>query len=164
MGSNSAIIDGINALGARFELVLLRSLGGYPTAVAHGFGNGIEWPASLGLATEPRPAHRGSRGDSGVGSDGPCLRRLMQQDSRAAPVVAQDVEEVIDHARYYFLPDRAAARTTVETPRTRVPWPTLHTGPRSLAAPANKLAAVGAESRLSICRLLAKVSFTAMLT
>ena len=56
MGSNSAIIDGINALGARFELVLLRSLGGYPTAVAHGFGNGIEWPGvTLGLATEPDP-------------------------------------------------------------------------------------------------------------
>jgi ribosomal protein S12 methylthiotransferase accessory factor len=145
-----AIVDGINSLGARFELVILPSLGGHPTAVSLAFGNGIEWPGvTLGLATDPDPRVAIRQAILELGQTGPYLRRLMREGNLAAPARAKDVKEMIDHARYYFSPDRATALDYL--------WHTSNTcsladlsqrSERSLDALASGLVAAGARVAL----------------
>ncbi len=145
-----AVVDGITSIGARFELVLLPSLGGDPTAVSLAFGNGIEWPGvTLGLATDPDPRIAIRQAILELGQTGPYLRRLMRQGNRPVPAAAKDVKEMIDHARYYFLPDRATALDYLWRASNTCSLADLPQGfERSLDALAGRLAAAGARVAL----------------
>ena len=106
----SAILSGIGDLGGRVELVLLESICGYPTAVCLGFGDGANWPGvTLGLGTDPDPRKAVRQAILEQGQTGPYLRRLMRTAAHAVPGCAQDVKQMLDHAIYYFPPERASA-------------------------------------------------------
>ncbi len=140
-----AIVAGLNALGARVELVLLRSPGGYPTAVALGFGDGIKWPgATLGLATDPAPGVAVRQAILELGQTGPYLRRMMLEGKQPAPASVEDVKEMLDHARYYFLPEHACALDYLWDTTNSCSFADLPGGSeRSLAAVAERLTAAG---------------------
>ncbi len=145
-----AVVDGISSLAARFELVLLPALGGYPTAVSLAYGDGIAWPGvTLGLATDPDPRVAIRQAILELGQTGPYLRRLMHEGNRPVPATASKVREMIDHARYYFLPDRARALDYLWHTSNTCSLADLPQGSeRSLHALGSSLAAAGARVAL----------------
>ena len=104
------ILDGAAALGAHIELVLLDSACGYPTVACLGFGDGINWPGvTFGLGTDPDARNAARQAILEFGQTGPYLRKMMIAAPDLIPKTASAVSEMLDHARYYFAPDRARA-------------------------------------------------------
>jgi ribosomal protein S12 methylthiotransferase accessory factor len=105
-----AILSGAAALGAQVELVLLESVCDYPTAVCLGFGDGVNWPGvTLGLGTDPDARTAVRQAILEFGQTGPHLRMMMKTAAHLIPKRPSDVADMLDHARYYFPPDRARA-------------------------------------------------------
>jgi thiazole/oxazole-forming peptide maturase SagD family component len=105
-----AVLDGAAALGARVTLVLLQSACGYPTVACLGFGDGVDWPGvTFGLGTDPDPRNAIRQAILEFGQTGPYLRKMMTSAAHLIPKTASGVSDMLDHARYYFPPDRARA-------------------------------------------------------
>lgn len=105
----AAILDGVAALGAQVELVLLESACGIPTIACLAFGDGMSWPGvTFGLGADPDPRNALRQAILELGQTGPHLRRMMQS-AQPIPKAASDVSDMLDHARYYFSPERARA-------------------------------------------------------
>jgi ribosomal protein S12 methylthiotransferase accessory factor len=139
------IVSGLAAQGAQVELVLLQSVGGYPTVVCIGFGDGVRWPGvTLGLGSDPDVRTAIRQAILELGQTGPYLRRLMTTAPHLIPERASEVAEMLDHARYYFPVERAAAFDFLHDGREAVALADLRPGAtRSLAACARVLAAAG---------------------
>lgn len=104
------VLDGVAALGAQVELVLLESACDYPTVACLAFGDGINWPGvTFGLGTDPDPRSAVRQAILELGQTGPHLRKLMKSAAHLIPKAASDVSGMLDHARYYFPPERARA-------------------------------------------------------
>src|SRR3954447_3433968 len=90
------VLDGIAALGAQVELVLLQSACGYPTIACLAFGDGIKWPGvTLGLGTDPDPRSAVRQAILELGQTGPYLRKMMTSAPRLIPETASDVSEML---------------------------------------------------------------------
>jgi ribosomal protein S12 methylthiotransferase accessory factor len=97
------IVSGLAAQGARVKLVLLQSVGGYPTVVCLGFGDGVRWPSvTLGLGSDPDVRTALQQAILELGQVGPHLRLLMMTAPHLIPERASNVAEILDHARHYF--------------------------------------------------------------
>lgn len=140
-----AVLNGISILGGKVELVLLESICGYSTAVCLAFGDGTNWPGvTLGLATDPDPHVAVRQAILEQGQTGPYLRRLMKTTSGAIPVCAEDVKKMLDHAIYYFLPERASAFDYLRDSCSATPLPDPSSMlDRSLSACSQALAKLG---------------------
>jgi ribosomal protein S12 methylthiotransferase accessory factor len=104
------VLDGAAGLGAQVELVLLQSACGYPTVACLGFGDGISWPGvTFGLGTDPDPRSAVRQAILEFGQTGPYLRKMMTSAAHLIPKTASGVSDMLDHARYYFPPERARA-------------------------------------------------------
>jgi ribosomal protein S12 methylthiotransferase accessory factor len=138
-------VNGLEALGARVELIMLPSLCGYPTALCLGRGDGVRWPAiTFGLATDPDALAAVRQAILEHGQTGPYLRRLMTSPGTAVPARAEAVTQMLDHAMYYFAPERAAAFDYLFDDAPPCSLRELPCGAeRSLSACARDLAAAG---------------------
>ena len=108
-----------------------------------GFGDGVRWPGvTLGLGSDPDVRTAIRQAILELGQTGPYLRRLMKTAPHLIPERASNVAEILDHARYYFPAERAAAFDFLRAGHEAVALADLRAGPtRSLAACARVLAA-----------------------
>jgi len=100
-------LEGIAALGGNVELRLLPRSACGTTIVALAFGDGKNWPGvTLGLATDLDPALALRGAILELCQTGPYLRKLLRSRAREIPADPDAVREMLDHATYYFPPER----------------------------------------------------------
>ncbi len=105
-----SILEGVRALGACTELLLLPSVCDCPTVLALAFGNGTTYPGvTLGLGAHPDPRVALRQAILELGQTGPYLRRMMITNRYPVPSTCGDVRQMLDHATYYFPKERASA-------------------------------------------------------
>jgi ribosomal protein S12 methylthiotransferase accessory factor len=98
------------AQGARLELYLLDVGVGVPTVMSVGFGDGQRWPgATVAMAAHPSPRAAIRKAVLEQAHVGPYLKQQMLGDEVAIPERPEAVHSLMDHATYYFPPERAAA-------------------------------------------------------
>jgi thiazole/oxazole-forming peptide maturase SagD family component len=104
-----SILSGLQALGARTELLLIPAVCDFPAVLALAFGDGVSYPGvTLGLGTHPDPRVALRQAILEVGQTGPYLRRLMINNAYPVPATCKNVREMKDHAAYYFPLERAS--------------------------------------------------------
>jgi thiazole/oxazole-forming peptide maturase SagD family component len=104
------VVAGVEALGARVELYVLPTSACGTTAMCLALGDGRRYPGAtiaLGADLDPRLAIRQAILE--LGQTGPYLRRMMRSRAIPVPRDPSEVRTMLDHAAYYFPPDRAAA-------------------------------------------------------
>ncbi|HET6979998.1 MAG TPA: TOMM precursor leader peptide-binding protein [Pyrinomonadaceae bacterium] len=104
------VIEGIESLGAAVEIYSLPVSVIGTTILCLAFGDGENYPGvtfGLGSDLELRAALKQAILE--LGQTGPYLRHMMQSKLLTTPRDPSAVREMLDHAAYYFLPERASA-------------------------------------------------------
>lgn len=105
-----AVLAGIQALGGAPEVYLLPTAACGTVAVCLALGDGERWPGvTLGLGADLDPATAIRQAILEQGQTGPHLRRMLRSGTLTAPAGPPDVVTMLDHAAYYFPPERSAA-------------------------------------------------------
>jgi ribosomal protein S12 methylthiotransferase accessory factor len=105
-----AVLEGVESLGATVEVYSLPTSVMGTTVVCLAIGDGDRYPGitfGLGADLDPRSALRQAVLE--LGQTGPYLRRMMQSKTLTTPAAPAAVREMLDHAAYYFPPERARA-------------------------------------------------------
>ncbi|MCC7376036.1 MAG: TOMM precursor leader peptide-binding protein [Verrucomicrobiales bacterium] len=104
------ILDGLEAMGAAVEARVLPTARCGTAIVCLAVGDGTRYPGiTLGLGADLDPVAALRQAILELGQTGPHLRRLMRTGVVATPASASAVREMLDHAAYYFRPDRREA-------------------------------------------------------
>jgi len=104
------VLEGVESLGATVEVYSLPTSVIGATVVCLAIGDGDRYPGvtfGLGADLDPRSALRQAVLE--LGQTGPYLRRMMQSKTLTTPAAPAAVSEMLDHAAYYFPPERARA-------------------------------------------------------
>ena len=121
------VLEGVEALGATVEVYILPTSVCGVTVLCLGLGDGEHYPGvtlGLGADLDPRAALRQAVLE--LGQTGPYLRRMMRSGALPVPDDPGSVQEMLQHAAYYFPRERAAAfdrlrnhRSPLRAPRSR---------------------------------------------
>ncbi len=104
------VLDGIAALGATVEIYMLPTSQCGTTMLCLALGDGVKYPGAtlgLGAALDSRSALRQAVLE--LGQTGPYLQRMMHSNTLPVPDDPGSVQEMLQHASYYFPAGRAAA-------------------------------------------------------
>lgn len=102
-----AALARIDELGGSTEVYLLPNSLAATTALCLAIGDGRNWPGiTLGLGADLDPARAVEKAILELYQTGPHLRSLLQRKRLRAPASERDVVEMIDHAAFYFQPER----------------------------------------------------------
>jgi ribosomal protein S12 methylthiotransferase accessory factor len=94
----------------RMSLYLLDAGLHVPVVMCVVFGDGARWPgATAALAAHPSPRLAVRKAILEQGQGGPYYRRLLEEGRSTVPAGPDDVHTLLDHALYYFPPERASA-------------------------------------------------------
>lgn len=128
------VIEGVERLGSAVEIYSLPTSAIGTTVLCLAFGDGENYPGvtfGLGCDLEPRAALRQAILE--LGQTGPYLRRMMQTELLSTPPDPTAVQEMLDHAAYYFLRERASAFDRLRSNKHSIRLSDLKTsGTRSL--------------------------------
>jgi len=104
------VLEGIEVLGATVEVYRLPASVIGTTVLCLALGDGDQYPGvtfGLGCDLDPRGALRQAVLE--LGQTGPYLRRMMRSKTLKPAEDPSGVREMLDHAAYYFLKERASA-------------------------------------------------------
>ena len=102
-----AIVNAVEAQGGAVEIFILDTSVCGTTALCISLGDGRRWPGvTLALGADLNPLAAIRHAILELGQTGPHLRRLLQTVAWPIPAEAVDVRDMIDHATYYFPPER----------------------------------------------------------
>lgn len=102
-----AVVAGIERLGAVLELYLLDTSAIGATALCLSLGDGREWPGvTLALGADLNPQAAIQSAILEMGQTGPHLRRLLRNKTWPVPPDQSSVRDMLDHAAYFFPPER----------------------------------------------------------
>jgi bacteriocin biosynthesis cyclodehydratase domain-containing protein len=139
------IVHGIERHGAAVEVYALETAACGTVVLCLSLGDGEHWPGAtlaLGAGMNPRAAVRQAILE--LGQTGPHLLRLMQRAMWPTPAAATDVRDMLDHAAYYFAPDRRRALDRLRGGSTSMTLSDLaRTVPTDLSDCQSALAAAG---------------------
>ena len=104
------VLEGIEALGAMVEVYRLPASVIGTTVLCLALGDGDEYPGvTFGLACDLDPRAALKQAVLELGQTGPYLRRMMRSGVLTAAEDPSGVRQMLDHAAYYFLKERASA-------------------------------------------------------
>ena len=104
------VLVGIEALGATVEVYTLPTSACGTTVLCLGLGNGDTYPgATIGLGSDLDPCLALRQAVLELGQTGPYLRRMMRSHQLAVPDEPAAVQDMLQHAAYYFPRQRAQA-------------------------------------------------------
>ena len=140
------VLEGVEALGATVEVYILPTSVCGVTVLCLGLGDGEHYPGvtlGLGADLDPRAALRQAVLE--LGQTGPYLQRMMRSGALPVPDDPGSVQEMLQHAAYYFPRERAAAFDRLRNHRSPLALRDLAEGRsnRSLAEVATALSAAG---------------------
>ena len=139
------VLDAIRTFGARVELYLLEDSLCGTAILALALGDGVEYPgATIGIGADPDPQAALRSAILELGQTGPHLRRLMRSGSVTAAKDPTAVCEMIDHAAFYFPPQRAQAFDRIRCGAEPIAW--AEVAQRSTRIPAMRVALVDVTS------------------
>jgi ribosomal protein S12 methylthiotransferase accessory factor len=104
------VLDGVEACGASVEIYVLPASACGTTILCLAVGDGVNYPgATIGLAADldARSALRQALLE--LAQTGPYLQRMMHTRQLAVPKQPSAVQNMLDHAAYFFPSDRAQA-------------------------------------------------------
>ncbi len=105
-----SILEGLEALGPTVETYVLPTGACGTTLLCLALGDGETNPgATIALGCDLDPCLALRQAVLELGQTGPHLRRLMRTKAIRVPREPEDVREMLDHAAYYFPPERAVA-------------------------------------------------------
>lgn len=115
------VLEGIEALGATVEIYTLPTSVIGTTVLCLAFGDGDQYPGvTIGLGSDLEPELALRQAVLELGQTGPYLRCMMRANTLATPNDPSCVREMLDHAAYYFPPERASAFDSLRTGETSV--------------------------------------------
>lgn len=112
----TSILSGLEALGATVELHALRTSVCGTTVLALALGDGETWPGvTLGMGCHLDPTRALHQAILELGQTGPYLRGLLRSGLARVPRDSSHVHQMLDHAFYYFPPERASAFDSIRS-------------------------------------------------
>jgi ribosomal protein S12 methylthiotransferase accessory factor len=100
-------LDALREFGLTVDLGLIENDFGVSTVIALARGDGVTTPgACIGLASSPDPAVAAGRAILELAQTVPHLTGLMASGVLPTPRNEQDVTSMLDHAAYFFPPER----------------------------------------------------------
>lgn len=143
------ILEGIAALGGKVEVRVLPTSACGTAIACLAMGDGRHYPGiTLGLGADLDPDLALKQAILELGQTGPHLRRLMQTGAVPVPKRKSDVREMLDHAAYYFRPDRVQAFEAMRSSSKRVGLKDLRVGYRERSL--GKCSSTLSESRIRV--------------
>src|SRR5262249_25046061 len=103
-------LDTIASLGAAVEVYMLPTSVCGTSIICLALGDGINWPGvTMGLGADLDPATALRAAVLELYQTGPHLAHLLRTRNIKVPLAPSSVREMLDHAAFYFPPDRASA-------------------------------------------------------
>jgi ribosomal protein S12 methylthiotransferase accessory factor len=139
------VLEGIKALGAIVEVYTLPTSLCGTTVLCLALGDGDQYPgATIGLSTDLDPRSALRQAVLELGQTGPYLRRMMRSKVLPVPPSIPSVQELLQHAAFYFPRDRSATFDRLRSNETPIPLCDLDlTRSRSLKNCASELSQSG---------------------
>jgi ribosomal protein S12 methylthiotransferase accessory factor len=140
------VLDGIEARGATVEMYALPTSACGITILCLGLGDGIEYPgATIGLGADLDARLALQQALLELAQTGPYLQNMMHTKQLPVPDRPSSVQNMLQHAAYFFPHDRAKAFDRLRTIGARLVLSELgkETPRRSLADCASELKAKG---------------------
>ena len=139
------VLDGIEVLGAMVEVYTLPTSVIGTTVLCLALGDGDRYPGvTFGLGSDLEPQSALRQAVLELGQTGPYLRRMMRSQTLRSPKDPSNVREMLDHAAYYFAPERASAFDRLRSNKTSINLSDLKSATnRSLAACVSALQETG---------------------
>ncbi len=115
------VLKGVQALGATVEVYTLPASVIGTTVLCLALGDGDQYPGiTFGLGCDLDPLAALRQAVLELGQTGPYLRRMMRSGILTPAADPSGVREMLDHAAYYFPPERASAFDCLRSENTTV--------------------------------------------
>ncbi|MBL9139931.1 MAG: TOMM precursor leader peptide-binding protein [Verrucomicrobiales bacterium] len=140
------VLQGIESMGGAVEVRVLPTARCGTAIACFATGDGERYPGlTLGLGADLDPESALRQAILELGQTGPHLRRLMQSGLVRVPKSRFEVREMLDHAAFYFRPERVEAFNAMRAGSEKFGWKDLmaHRVERSLEKCASALRDAG---------------------